>query len=67
MLDKLFNVEKAVTGKIGDALKSVAKEFNCNTASVWIMIKSENESGNFSLFAYNGKQLLREMKLEEII
>lgn len=67
MFGNLLNTEKIVTDAISKAILNISKEYNCNANEVWVMIKSKNEKGDFSLHAYKGKEHLRQMKLDEII
>lgn len=67
MFGNLLNTEKMVTEAISKAINNVAKEYNCSPKEVWVMIKSIDEKGNFTLYCYKGKELLRKMELDEII
>ncbi len=67
MLDALFNQEKAIYSTIQVSLESLAEELNCSCAEFFIMIKPVDEKGNFKMWVYKNKELVREITLKEII
>ena len=67
MFGNLLNTEKMVTDAISKSITNIAKEYNCSPKEIWVMIKGIDEKGNFILYCYKGKELLRKMELDEII